>query len=370
MSDDAARAALIDAVQTNCDIADARHAGDLTLCNYLLQMREFFRWDRGLPYTAVLPRAEVGDWIARRERLWQAREHDALVGLPVPGAGAPLDAFATDAVNAHLLPLGLVYGAGRIAGRRPVFFLAHCHAAGHREGLRVLQAGRELARGLAAPPAALASGADGPVVIRRESLARSGWERYEAFALRPMPGSAYAAAWEAYGFAAGFDAALPRWLEDHTELALLHELGEHRVGRRLGSRWQAMRASLPSRRGELLAAALRDHLADLETTLPALLARGASPSLHAWFAAYDGLREALFPGLRLAGRAWRAGDGGAGLDALIGPGREHFTRVAERILALHEQAGDAAAARIESLLDSEEAVCRLTVNSTRRAGAR
>ena len=32
---------LVDAVQTNCHITDASHAADMTLCIYLLQMREF-----------------------------------------------------------------------------------------------------------------------------------------------------------------------------------------------------------------------------------------------------------------------------------------------------------------------------------------
>ena len=39
----AGMAALVQAVQTNCDIADARHARDVSLCTYLLGMREFFR---------------------------------------------------------------------------------------------------------------------------------------------------------------------------------------------------------------------------------------------------------------------------------------------------------------------------------------
>ena len=43
---------LVDAVQTNCDIADARHAADLPLCIYLLQMREFYRWEHGLTFGA------------------------------------------------------------------------------------------------------------------------------------------------------------------------------------------------------------------------------------------------------------------------------------------------------------------------------
>ena len=51
-----ALAGLAAAVQTNCHIADARHAADMTLCIYLLQMREFHRWERGLPFGAALAR--------------------------------------------------------------------------------------------------------------------------------------------------------------------------------------------------------------------------------------------------------------------------------------------------------------------------
>ena len=43
----AGMAALVQAVQTNCDIADARHARDVSLCTYLLGMREFYRWECG-----------------------------------------------------------------------------------------------------------------------------------------------------------------------------------------------------------------------------------------------------------------------------------------------------------------------------------
>jgi hypothetical protein len=355
-----APAALIEAVQTNCDIADARHAADLTLCTYLLQMREFCRWERGLPFGAVLARAEVGEWIARREQRWAELADRDFAALPLPGAAAAaVDPFAVDVVNQRLLPLGLLYGAGTALGGQAVFFLAQCHAIGTREGLRVQQAGREFARGLAAPPAALASGSDGPIVLRRESLARACWERYEAFALRPVAGSAFDAVVQAYGFEDdGFDAALPRWLEDHVEIALLHELGEHRAGRRLGPQWRALRRSLPSRRAEQQASAVRDHLADLGTTLPTLLARDATPSLHAWFAAYEGMRAALYPALAQAGRAWRGGDGAAALERAIERGREHFTALAARLLALHEQGGSSAPGAIASLLDSNEAVCR------------
>jgi hypothetical protein len=95
-----------------------------------------------------------------------------------------------------------------------------------------------------------------------------------------------------------------------------------------------MRLDLTSRRADLFARAVRDHLADLETTLPTLLARDAQASLHMWFASFDGLREQLFPGLKRAYLAWRQGDGGAALQTACGVGLEHF-RALGAALDLH-----------------------------------
>ena len=93
---------LVAAVQANCHVADARHATELTLCTYLLQMREFFRWERGLPFGAALARHEVGAWLAEREALWEQVQGDAWQPLPLPDAGPPADPFDVHAVNARL----------------------------------------------------------------------------------------------------------------------------------------------------------------------------------------------------------------------------------------------------------------------------
>jgi hypothetical protein len=77
-------ARLVQAVQTNCHIADARHAADLTLCTYLLQMREFYRWEQHLPWAQPAARRHR-TWIAEREALWQELEEAELLTLPLPG---------------------------------------------------------------------------------------------------------------------------------------------------------------------------------------------------------------------------------------------------------------------------------------------
>ncbi|WP_144290220.1 Sfum_1244 family protein [Ideonella sp. A 288] len=349
---------LVEAVQTNCHIADARHAADMTLCTYLLQMREFHRWERGLGFGAALDRGAVGAWLAEREALWTTLEEQAFRPLPLPD-GLSLDPFDVAAVNARLAPAGLHYGAGLVGAQRPVFFLAERHAVLWRDGLEVQVAGRELARGLVAPPAALDNAAGrAAIVLRRESLARWCWEKFEAFTLRRSPGSPFHAVVQAYALDDGFDAALPRWLDDFSEAVILHELGEHRAGQRLGTRWADMRLSLPGRRADLHARALRDHLADLGVTLPTLLDRGASPSIHVWFAGFDGVRESLFPDLKHAYHAWQQGDGGVALRHAAVAGEAHFWSLAQQVLDLHDRGCERAGAAIDALLTSPQAVCR------------
>ncbi len=347
-------AALLDAVQTNCHIADARHAQDLSLCTFLLQMREFHRWERGLALNAPLVRAEVGAWIAQREALWAELEARDFVPLPLDEA-PPAGPFAVEAVNAALLPRGLVYGAGWIGAQRPAFFVAELRELRRidAEGLTVQVCGREWARGLFAPPASLVGDT---IVLRRESMARWLWEKFEVFGLKRADG-AFRAVAQAYGLEHDFLGGLPRLLDEQGETLILHEIGEHRAGRRLGPAWHTLRLAVDDRRSELLLRALRDHLADLGTTLPALLERGEAAALHFWFAGYDGLRQQLFPGLVGAYRAWCEGDGGAALQQACAAGAMHFDDLAARVLELHRAHGSAALRPIAALLASPAAVC-------------
>ena len=82
-------AALIGAVQRNCDIADARHAGELTMCIYLLRMRDFYCWEHELPPGREVARDAVGAWMEERERIWQAPSpcHGATVSYDARRSG-------------------------------------------------------------------------------------------------------------------------------------------------------------------------------------------------------------------------------------------------------------------------------------------
>jgi hypothetical protein len=334
---------LLSSVQANCHVSDARHARNLTLCTYLLEMRELYRWERGIAPSATLPRADVGAWIAERETLWEALG-DADYA-PVPVDGHDVDPFAVEAVNRMLVPQGLVYGAGVARFGKPQFFVATLEREEWRDGVRVLVAGHEFARDLSPAPAALR---EGTIYVRLEALEHWLWGKAEAWGLKRGEG-ALKAALDAHAYAVDPQAALARMTANAAEIAILHELGEIAAGRELGPGWEQLLAELTQRRAELSVRAVRDHLADCLVTLPALLQRNSAASLHLWFANLDGLRRELCPGLVAAYARWCAGDGGAALRAAVDAGTDHWRKVCADVLALHATQGVDAEPALEAL---------------------
>ncbi|MET0050987.1 MAG: Sfum_1244 family protein [Candidatus Thiodiazotropha sp.] len=139
------------AVQHNCHISDARHGTDYGLCTYLLKMREYYRWENGLDYTAPLANESVGDWLTAREALWESLSEDSFAPLPLNDRF--YDPFDSTAINQELEPLGLVYSAGYGAKNKPLFFLGHLERREQPQGLSIWVSGRELARDLSSPAA-------------------------------------------------------------------------------------------------------------------------------------------------------------------------------------------------------------------------
>jgi hypothetical protein len=320
---------LIGAVQRNCHIADARHAREMTLCTYLLEMREFYRWEAGIAPGAPLDRAEVGTWLNAREALWETLAGDDFAPLEVDGDA--FDPFATADINRRLVPHGLVYGAGIGRFHKPHFFLGRLARRESSDGLDVLVCACEYARDLTTMPAALQGNT---VIVRREALRQWLWEKAEGWQVKRQPG-ALALALAAHGHADDPAAALERMADAETETLILHERGEHAAGRLLGSAWEERLAGCGKRRAEILLRAVRDNLADCLVTLPALVGRQAWPSLWFWFANFDGMRRELFPALAGFDYA-KVGSGGtaAELDDLARRGAAHFEVVARRLLAL------------------------------------
>lgn len=329
-------ARLVDTVQRNCDRADALHAREKSLCTYLLGMREYFRWAERLPLDALPDRTRLARWIAAREQAWDELRDRGDAGFePLPLA-APLDAFDEAGANRALAAHGLVYGAGIGLFGAPLFFLAERESQQTRDDAQVIVAGRELARGIIAAPAA---SRDRTVLIRLDALRRWLWTRAEAAQRsRERP---FVAALGAYG-AEDTAAVVERMARGEIETLVLHELGELRAGALLGAAWEDMLAHVDDRRAELALRALRDLLADCLVTLPQLVERDAHASLLFWFATFDGLRRALAPQIVAAYRAEDARVDLAALERAVQATREEALGAALELCAAWHDGGPAA----------------------------
>jgi hypothetical protein len=322
---------LAEAVQYNCHVSDARHGADDSLCIYLMKMREYFRWEKHLPYGASLEREQVGEWLQAREQLWEELEEAQL--RPIEIDGQRYDPFDAEAINSRLAPLGLVYSGGLGNRAKPHFVLGALEQRRSSEGYSVCVVADEYARDLTAPPAMTLGRT---IFVRRESLRRYLWEKLEGWRWH-RPDNALGRAFACYNFEGALEASLDAMTEREIKTLLLHEQGEYAAGQRLGEDWNAMLMTLANTPAELMARAVRDHLADCLVTLPALADAGEPASLHFYIGTLTGMRLHLFPALRDAYATWLETDATDALARLADQGRVHWEQVAEEMLLLYRQ---------------------------------
>lgn len=337
---------LIADVQHNCHIADARHGADFGLCTYLMKMREYYRWENRLGYTETLDREEVGDWLSRREMLWDGLEDEAY--RPLVLHGKVFDPFDSESINRRLREHRLLYSGGLVQSGRAQFFVAELidYQPGD-DGFELWVGRRELARGLHVPPAMTCGRS---IYLRRESLKQFLWEKYESW-LWSRPDNAMGRALACYPFDRDVDLALEQMTQNEMQVVRAHEVGEYRVGQRLCPAWEEMLLSVLGSPAELMLRAVRDHLADCMETLPMLLQDDLpEASLHAFMGNLGNMRKAIFPSLTIAYEQWLAGDR-SHLEDLAPAGVRHWERVARDALALYREAPRELAARLASQVD-------------------
>jgi hypothetical protein len=317
------------AIRTNCHISDARHATDYTLCVYLLKMREYYRWENNLAFSATLPHENLTAWLSEREALWKTLEHNPLGDIPL--LTQQHDPFDAPAINGVLNRSGYVYSGGIGRNMKPHFFMGVLEERRVYNGYTLYVSGKEYARDLAAPPA-MSLGRT--IFIRRESLRRMIWEKLEEWRWN-RPANAMQKTISCYDFDTAPEESLDRMTERETRSLLLHEIGEVMAGEALGSSWEELLGEMPHCKAELMVRAVRDHLSDALSTLPGLLDDGQPASLHFYMASLTSIQKLLFPSLLAAYDHWeRTGD----LDRLMKlteAGRHHWMWLAREIVALH-----------------------------------
>ena len=334
-------------VQQNCDISDARYAGDYSLCVYLLKMREYYRWEQGYSLTAALPHDALGIWLSDREQRWQ--EMQGRPFMPLPINGHRVDPFSSGSINDELIPKGLVYGAGYGQFAKPHFFLGELLHREERDGFEILISSCELARDMVAPPAMFQGTT---IYVRRESVRRVMWERVEEWRWH-RSGKAMERALAGYGPTQDDEQLLEAMTEAEIETIVLHELGEGSASRALGPEWSDMLLAIAHSRAEIVARAVRDHLADALSTLPALLDSSRDASLHFYFASLRGMRRALYPELVAAYERWTEQGDRHTLRTTVLAGQEQWLQRARTMLSIYAQHGPGCAPSLEALFQTQ-----------------
>jgi hypothetical protein len=322
-----------EAIRTNCHISDARHAGDYTLCVYLLKMREYYRWENNIPFSTPLPRQDLSDWLTQREAHWETLEDKSLETVPVPDRQH--DPFDSNAINAGLNDRGFAYSSGYGRNMKPVFFFAELERREIQEGYTLIVAGREFARDLAAPPAMTR---EQTIYLRRESLRRMLWEKIEEWRWN-KPANAMRNAIRCYDFDHAAERSLETMTETELHSAMLHEIGEVEAGKLLGGEWEAMLAALPSCKAEIMLRAVRDNLADCLVTLPALLQKAEPAALHFYIGNMSNMRKALFPALVSAYDAWTVSGDTRDLQKVSAGASGHWHSLALGLLDTYSHCG-------------------------------
>lgn len=337
---------LTKAVQQNCHIADATHAGDYTLCVYLLKMREFYRWEQNANFSTNLENKTVGSWLRQREELWGKLEQTDYQNIHFENTHH--SPFESDSINRNLLQHQLIYSGGMGINNRPHFFLAQLDRHEQHNEYTLYVAGKEYARDMSAPPA---MSHQNNIYIRKESFQRLLWEKLETWRWN-KPDNALGRAFACYDCENNLDHALTQMTETEIENVIQHERGEIQTGERLGKKWHDLLFSLPHSKASIMLRAIRDHLADSLTTLPHLLAKDSSPSWHFYFGNLNNMRKDLYPSLIKGYDEWYETSSLSKMSKAINEGQQHWLNLCTQILQIHQSDIKKQQTEIEKLIEN------------------
>jgi len=341
---------LTNTIQTNCHISDALYAGNYSLCNFLLKMREYYRWENNIPLSQALAKSAVASWLSDREQSWEAYENLPYQHLSL--ASAEIDPFDAEAINLALNSEGYVYSSGYGVFGKPHFFLGKLENREQIGELTIYIANAEYARDMVAPPAMNIGNA---IFVRKESLRRYLWEKIEEWRWKNNPDTAMGRALACYRIpdiesANDMENALDAMCQNEIESLILHETGEAKATHLLGVQWQQMISQVPRSALEFKLRAVKDHLADCLITLPALIETENGAALHFYFANLTGMRKEIFPEAISAYNNWVNTHQVNGLRDLYRDGQSKWLNIAKAISAAHQTSPDSIPENIDNIL--------------------
>ena len=282
-------------VKLNCTISDARFWGYFSICGLLLRMRELYRSEKSLMPWEVIPREEMGEWIAAREAEWKALETEPLRPLKIEGN--VYDPFEVDRLNVHLNAHGLLYAGGYGRFNKPSFFLGKLEGRGERGDYLLHSSGQELCRDLSTSVAMLQGRC---IFMRREPLKLLLWDKFQELRARKSGGLLK----EAFSALGSADALVPEELYQRidslsleiAEIFILHETGEAYEDE-YSDEWLDILDQNRDRATDFYVRGVKDLLADTSEKGPLkyIIGRKESTPLNFYMLFLDGIRKEIFP---------------------------------------------------------------------------
>lgn len=342
---------LTQTVQQNCHISDAFHAGNYSMCTFLMKMREYYRWENNIPLSEPLAKNEIGQWLINREMTWESitDNNPAAQYTTLQLDTRDADPFDVSLINNSLLEQGQIYSSGCGIFSKPHFFIGKLKKQETYDGYNLYISSREYARDLTAPPAML-QGTN--IYIRQESIRRFVWEKIEEWQWKKNPDAPVARMMKDLGHATGdnkiTETILDRIVENETQTMILHEMGEIQAGKMLGPQWEHMLLSLAGTKSELLVRAARDLLADSLVTVPKLIEHKQWASLHFYFANFSGMRKSLFPEAHTAYQQWVETGNTGNLHETFSKGIDTWHDKTKKVLSCYSEEKN----RLENIIES------------------
>jgi len=337
---------LIRAVQRNCDISDAHHAGDAAMCIYLMRMREHYKWQIGIVSGESLDHKLLGGWIGQREAYLSSLEDTTY--SPINLDGVEYDPFDHAGINRKLVDQNLIYCAGYGRRGKPVFCLGEITRTEGTDDYDMFVVGKEYAREMSAPAAMSLAGS---IYIRQDAFTRTVWEMFEEWNWH-RPRNAFYKAMSCGGNGHDTLAATHALASSQVENLILHEKGEVMAQQMLGDRWAEMLHCLVCTTQEVTVRAVRDNLADSISVLPSIISAGNARSIHFYFACFNSVREEIFPELKKSYKIWDETGYMDPLKAAVGLGQTHWLQTARELMSCYEQYGRRCGPHVQRVAES------------------
>ena len=290
---------LIQTIQHNCDISDARDNGIYSICMLVLKLRNLYKWEHGMEPWEEPESKDLLNWIDLKENYWEKIIDEPY--RPIAVNGIEVEPYDVEAINKQLAELNVVYGAGYGRSLKSIFFLADLIKQDVVEGCPVHILGRERAKELSSPFAMLQ---DGTIIIRREPLRFFFWDQIQE--IRSSNKTSLLHALKLYDILENdnlsqekFRDRLDILVDSEIPIFIYHEVGEKLQQSFDSDTLRKIISIFPDSAIEYVSRAVKDILADThpQGMVNYIIRERREASLGIYVGFLAGLRRELFPQL-------------------------------------------------------------------------